>query len=48
MLARNEIDPRYQWDFGAIYPSYAAWEDALQVFADAVEELSALLDELAK
>ncbi len=48
MPARNEIDPRYQWDFGAIYPSYAAWEDALRTAADAVEELFALLDELAK
>ena len=42
MKARNEIDPKYQWDFTPIYPSDEAWEQELNELMQEVEKLAAL------
>ena len=39
MKARNEMDPKYQWDFTTIFPSDEAWEAA---FTEANEAIGAL------
>lgn len=41
-MKRNEMDPRFQWDFTHIYPDKAHWEAAMTEAEKAVEALSAL------
>lgn len=42
MKARNEIDPKYQWDFTAIYPTDEAWEAELTAVDAELAKLPAL------
>ena len=42
MKARNEIDPRYQWDFTPIYPSDEAWEAELNALTAEIGKLTAI------
>ncbi|MBR3179322.1 MAG: oligoendopeptidase F [Clostridia bacterium] len=42
MKARNEIDPKYQWDFTPIFENDAAWEKELSAVSAEVEKLSAV------
>ena len=42
MKARNEIDPKYQWDFTPIYADDAAWEAEWNAVAEATKELPKL------
>lgn len=42
MKARNEIDPKYQWDFTPIYENEQAWEEDLNAVSAEVEKLSAI------
>ncbi len=42
MKARNEIDPKYQWDFTPIYPSDEAWEQEVNDLMQEVEKLAAV------
>ena len=39
--ARNEIDPRYQWDFTPIYQTDEAWEAELNEVAAGIPKLAA-------
>lgn len=41
-MLRNEIDPKFQWDFTPIYPDRAAWEKAMADAEEAVKGLAAL------
>ena len=41
MRARNEIDPRYQWDFTPIYQTDEAWEAELNEVAAGIPKLAA-------
>ena len=41
-MKRNEIDPRYQWDFTHLYPDRSAWEAAMAEAEQAVAGLAAL------
>ena len=40
--ARNEMDPRFQWDMSHIYADKAAWEEAYAKAEALVAELPAL------
>ena len=42
MPKRNEMDPRYQWDFTHIYPDAAAWQAAYDEAEAAVPAIKAL------
>lgn len=42
MKARNEIDPKYQWDFTPIFPNDEAWEAELVSLSQEVEKLDAI------
>ena len=42
MKARNEIDPKYQWDFTPIFENDDAWEKELNAVSAEVEKLSAV------
>ncbi|HWG84684.1 MAG TPA: M3 family oligoendopeptidase [Deinococcales bacterium] len=39
--ARSELDPRYTWDFTAIYPTETAWEQELEAVAAELPNLTA-------
>ncbi len=41
-MLRNELDPKFQWDFTHIYPDHNAWESAMQKAEQAVSALSTL------
>ncbi len=42
MKARNEIDPKYQWDFTPIYPNKEVWEAELDALSAEVDKLAAI------
>ena len=41
-MKRNEMDPKYQWDFTHLYPDRSAWEAAMAEAEQAVAGLAAL------
>jgi oligoendopeptidase F len=44
---RTEIPSEFRWDFSAIYPSWAAWEDGMKEFDAKVDAFSKLKGTLA-
>lgn len=42
MKARNEFDPKYQWDFTPIYPNDEAWEAELNAVMAEIPKLAAI------
>ena len=47
-MKRNEINPKFQWDFTHIYENEAAWEQAMKQAEDAVASMSSLPGTLAQ
>ena len=48
MKARNEFDPKYQWDFTPIYPNDEAWEAELNAVMAEIPKLAAIEGTLGK